>query len=735
MTSVPHSLMLGAAFAAMAASPAFADQVFNRIASFPIVRNMPADRDAKSKTVAEIIAATADGNLLAYTDAEQKALGLIDITDPAAPRPAGFVPLTGEPTSVSIRGRKAFVAVDTSPSKDKPSGHLATVDLDRKTVDGTCDLQGQPDSVKATPDGRFLAIAIENERDENKDKGKLPQLPGGNLTIVGLTAAGTVDCATRRVVDLVGLATVAPEDPEPEFVDVNRLGQAVLTLQENNHVVIVDVATGAIVRSFPAGAVSLAGVDTKRDGVIDPSGKLDAMKREPDAAAWLDDDRFVTANEGDYEGGSRGFTIFRKDGTVEFDSGAMLEHLAIRFGHYPERRSSAKGAEPEGVEAATFGSDRLFFVAAERASLVFVFRDKGPGQAPEFLQVLPAGAGPEGLVAIPGRNLLIVTSEADGGADGLARPHVMIYRRAEGTAAYPTIESVGKGDLPLAWGALSGLAADATVPGRLYAVTDSVYATSRILEIDATARPAKITGAITLTKDGKPAGFDIEGIAVRPAGGFWLASEGNPERKDGALKDILIRVAADGRVEEEILLPEEIAKHAVRFGFEGVAVTGSGADETVWLAVQREWKDDPKGFAKILSYTPATKAWGVLRYPLDPVREGWIGLSELTATGDGGFVVIERDNQFGDAAIKTLKSFSVKGLKAAVPGSAEIPVVAKSLVRNLVPDLQAPKGYVLDKIEGFAIDAAGNAFVVSDNDGVDGSSGETQFIPLGKLTR
>lgn len=52
---------------------------------------------------------------------------------------------------------------------------------------------------------------------------------------------------------------------------------------------------------------------------------------------------------------SRGFTIFRKDGTVECDCGKLLEHLAIQLGHYPERRSGAKGTEPEGVEAAEFG--------------------------------------------------------------------------------------------------------------------------------------------------------------------------------------------------------------------------------------------------------------------------------------------------------------------------------------------------------------------------------------------
>jgi hypothetical protein len=34
---------------------------------------------------------------------------------------------------------------------------------------------------------------------------------------------------------------------------------------------------------------------------------------------WLDDDRLVTANEGDYEGGSRGFTIFSKRGEVLYE--------------------------------------------------------------------------------------------------------------------------------------------------------------------------------------------------------------------------------------------------------------------------------------------------------------------------------------------------------------------------------------------------------------------------------
>jgi hypothetical protein len=720
----------------LASLPADAQErpVFNRIATFEAVRNLPPDRDPARKSIAEIVTAAADGQLLIYVDGEQNALGFVDITDPAAPRPAGFLPTEGETTSVVAHGPRAYFVSDTSPAKDRPSGFAAAIDIASRRIVGRCELSGQPDATAVTRDGRFLVIAIENERDERLDRGRLPQLPPGNLTIIPLSAEG-LDCAGLRRVDLTGLAEVAPEDPEPEFVDVNARGEAVVTLQENNHIVIVDVASGRVLRHFSAGAVTLAQVDARRDGVIRPTQALEAVRREPDAVKWLDEMRFVTANEGDYQGGSRGFTIFNVSGAVEFDSGNTIEHLAIRLGHFPERRAGNRGAEPEGIEVATFGADRLIFVGLERASLVLVYRDRGPGQAPEFLQALPSGVGPEGLVAIPARNLLVAAGEVDNPETGL-RSTLTIYRLGPGPARYPTILSEdGPDGTPIPWGALSGLAADRSVPGRLHAVTDGFYAEAQILTIDATRPgPARIVASTTVTQNGQPAAdLDIEGIAVRAGGGFWLVSEGNPERAERPTENRLLRVSAAGAIEEDIRLPGEIARHAVRFGFEGVAVTGEGADETVVIAVQREWRDDPKGLAKILVYRPGERRWGVLRYPLGETPRGWMGLSEITAAGPDRFVVIERNNQWGEGAIKRLYAFSIAGLVPAAPGAAEVPVVAKRLVRDVVPDLAAPGGVVLEKLEGFAIDVAGDAYAVTDNDGLDGSSGETQFLRLGRL--
>jgi hypothetical protein len=723
------------ALATLVTLPAAAQQppVFHRIATIEANRMLPPERDRNARSIAEIVAASADGNTLIYTDGEQRGIGFVDIADPARPRPAGFVAIEGEPTSVTVRGGLAFAVADTSPDKVNPSGFVAAIDIAARRITQRCELGGQPDSVAASPDGRFLAIVIENERDEQLNRGAMPQLPPGNLTIVPITAAG-LDCNAIRRVDLTGLAEVAPTDPEPEFVDINSRGEAVVTLQENNHLVIVDLATGRVVNHFSAGRVTLDQVDGRRDGVIRPNQRLENLVREPDAVKWLDDERFVTANEGDMVTGSRGFSIFNRNGTVEWDSGNFLEHLAIRIGHYPELRSANRGNEPEGVEVGTFNGQRLIFIGSERASMITVWRDEGPGRAPTFLQVLPTGVAPEGLLAIPSRGLFVAAAEADNPETGL-RSALVIYRLGDGPARYPTIESAnGPDGTPIPWGALSGVAADRTTPGRLFAITDSFYAEAQILTIDATRTPALIVSGMVVTRDGQPAaGLDIEGIAVRADGSFWLAHEGNPERQQNPDRSALLRVSATGAIEQRIEMPEALGAPMSRFGFEGVAITGEGAEETVWLAVQREGRDDPRGRTRILRYRVASGDWGVLHYPLDETPAGWMGLSEIAAIGPDRFVVIERNNQWGERAVKRLYEFSVAGLTPAAPGAAEVPVVTKRLVRDVVPDLAATGGIVLEKLEGFTVDAAGDAFAVTDNDGVQGTSGETQFLRLGRI--
>ena len=59
--------------------------------------------------------------------------------------------------------------------------------------------------------------------------------------------------------------------------------------------------------------------------------------------------------------------------------------------------------------------------------------------------------------------------------------------------------------------------------------------------------------------------------------------------------------------------------------------------------------------------------------------------------------------------------------------------VEKTLVKDLVPYLEAPGGLLYEKIEGMALMDDGNVYVCNDNDGVDDNSGETQLLNVGGI--
>lgn len=718
------------------------EQQFERLATFAVCENTSCDRDVVELTAAEIVAASEDGRTLVYTDSPNASVGFVDITTPSKPKALGALKLDGEPTSVAVHGPWALVAVNTSASFANPSGYLGVFDLKAcAKAPETCvaktklALAGQPDSIAVSPDHRYAAIVIENERDEdvtvNGVEGGLPQAPSGSLQVLKLH--GAPQHWSLRSVDLSGLSAYAPEDAEPEYVSINELNVAAVTLQENNHIVLLHLPTARVIKDFSAGEVDLRNVDTDNEGLLEPIYALEDVAREPDAVAWLNPLAFATANEGDLFGGSRGFSIFGAGGNVLFDSGNELEYIALAHGHYPDDRGDNKGVEPEGIATARFGRREYLFVGMERANLTAVYEVQ-PFKRPRFVQALPSGIGPEGLLAIPRRNLFVIASEDD---ESL-RSTLSIFELKGRRASYPTIVSELRkrgplaGKAPIGWVALSALAADRNDPTRLYSVHDSYLEQSRIYTIDASKQPARITDEIVLKRDGAAVSYDIEGLTQRANGGFWLASEGSGTALGGT-PNLLVEVTANGKVEREIPLPPEVASLKRSNGYEGVAVTGRGAAEQVYLAIQREWTSDPAGFARIARYTPATNEWRFFYYPLDAVESpagGWVGLSEIVALDDDRLLVLERDNQAGaDARIKRLYVIAVKGVTPAKHGGA-IPILKKSLARDLIDDLAAPAGSLQEKVEGVTVASDGSIYIVTDNDGVDGNTGETQFIRL-----
>jgi Esterase-like activity of phytase len=723
-------------------------QRYHRLATYPVYENRPPAEPIDAETVAEISAVSDDGNILVHTDAPAKRIGFINISDPAKPVGLGTLSLAelgdadDQPTSVIVRGDYVLVVVDTTGTDTTggdfagPAGRVDVVRLSDRTRVRSIDLQGQPDSIALSKDRRFAAIAMENQRDEEftptgGEEGDLPQAPTGFVQILDIE--GEPDAWQPRRVDFdveavraAGLD--APEDLEPEYVSINSRDQIAVSMQENNGIAIIDGRTGEVTSIFSAGTQAVSGIDTADDGAIDQTGSIEETPREPDAIGWIGDAHLATANEGDWKGGTRGWTIFdAATGEVVWDAGNTVEQLAVRTGLHVESRADSKGPEPEGLAITELDGTPVALVASERSNFVAVY-DISDVAAPKFRQLLPTTPGPEGVVAIPQRNLLVVSSESDD-AEAHVRASVGIYGYGEafadkGGTPFPSIVSGDVDGVPIPWGALGALTADPLEENRLLTSTDIAYGPTRVLGVDVAQSPALIDSEIVVTEDGSPVTLDVEGIAGRPDGGFVLAVEG----EEGPGNE-LVRVAVDGTVEEHITLPEDIAAGLGGQGLEGVAVEG----DTVWVALQREVKGDPEGVARIGRYTPDGAKWEWFGYPLEStdVDGDWIGLSEITVH-NGALLVLERDKLNGpDARLKAVYRVDIPD-GAGVGSAGEAPkALTKTLVRDLLPDLQATNGWVQEKVEGMAVGGNGKLYIVTDNDGLDDANGETVFLDLG----
>ena len=214
----PPTTVTGGVAAAAAAS--------TRVATFPVFEN---NADPGAETVAEIVAATADGKTLVYTDAVQGAVGFVDIHRPVDP-PARRHRSTSaaSPTSVAVL-RAATRWSRSTPARRSPPERPAAGDRHRhpRRSSRRSTSAASPIRSRSAPTHRFLAIVIENERDEDVTvdgvEGGLPQTPPGYLVVIVDLQRPRRRAGVRQDVTLTGLADVRyPDDPEPEFVDINH---------------------------------------------------------------------------------------------------------------------------------------------------------------------------------------------------------------------------------------------------------------------------------------------------------------------------------------------------------------------------------------------------------------------------------------------------------------------------------------------------------------------------------
>lgn len=744
--------------------------------------------------IAEIVTASPDGRTLAFSDAAGGRVGFVDITDPAHPAPLAVVITGGEPTSVAFAGDYVVAAVITTPpqvgqlapdpSAPANAGRLFVIDASHPAtpvVLGTVPLGFQPDSVKLLRQGgRLIAVVcIENQPIVVGADGLVvdEDLPGFPTTgasypqdrsLPGLVQVVSIDLANvanSTVADvplpaarLAAAGMLFPADPQPEFVAVHGTTVAV-TLQENNGIAIVDIRNPrapSLVRVFATGSAAERTADLSDDDAIafvqgypssigvsiqaptDGSGRpVAGGPLQPDALAFSSDGSVIfTADEGElaYTGG-RGFSAFALDGQRVFTDGGELERLAVVFGQYPDGRSDARGIEVEGVTVARFGRRDFAFFLSERGSFMAVYDVSEPRQ-PRFVQLLPTGISPEGVVAIPGRDLVVTADEVSG--------TLSIFR---GQSTFPF--DSGR-PLPFSlegpFGALSGLDAS---PFGAFAVPDDALPTT-IYHVGLGGPLAPVLPLIPVRRDGVPARYDGEGIVRDRSilatssffGGFFLASEGNGTSRP----NLIVQTSLFGDVLREIQLPRNIDAAADASlggravgaigggrmrsnGFEGLTLSADG--RYLYACIQRSFSGEAATHTRIARYdleqirsgsAPSLGLrfggdWEFFYYPLEAATgAGFIGLSEICGTDDGTFLVIERDQGVGtETRLKAVYALRVDGLVADSDGQPGEAVGSDTVRKALVIDAQA-EFFPFEKVEGLAL-LRGDLWVGLDNDG------------------
>ncbi len=227
---------------------------------------------------------------------------------------------------------------------------------------------------------------------------------------------------------------------------------AVVTLQENNAVVVVDLATSppalrAANGVLGLGLVNVPDQDVKRN---DPTATSPAkfvqplaVEREADGVALATlagTPCFVTADEGDTYGpdyttasdlrqrGGRTLSVFRlSDGALLGDTGNALDfacNAAGRWGAFLESsRARRGGCEPENLDVTSFGDRVLAVVGLERANAVALVDLTHPAYPSVIdlagiggLSAATARTAPEGIKirTVGGRTYAFVAFELSG---------------------------------------------------------------------------------------------------------------------------------------------------------------------------------------------------------------------------------------------------------------------------------------------------------------------------------
>ncbi|MCH2559338.1 MAG: choice-of-anchor I family protein [Alcanivorax sp.] len=273
------------------------------------------------ESAAEIPAYHAGSQRLFVVNANKGALDILSLADPANPTLEDTlltddISAGSEVNSVAVHGDLVAIAVQAGTKTD--TGFLALYDATTLERVSFVPVGALPDMVAFTPDGHYVLTA--NEGEPNDDYSVDPE---GSISVIDIRdpadpveARATFTAFNGQQADLkaAGVRIYGPNanvarDLEPEYIAIaDDSATAWVTLQENNALAKLDIASATVTDILPLGEKDLS-LDGNGIDASDEDGEINIRTfdgvvglYQPDAihaysaggSTWL-----VTANEGD----------------------------------------------------------------------------------------------------------------------------------------------------------------------------------------------------------------------------------------------------------------------------------------------------------------------------------------------------------------------------------------------------------------------------------------------------
>jgi len=217
---------------------------------------------------AEISAVDKESKRLFVTNGAKNTIDIVDISNPKKVKLVKSVDFTalGSSGIQSVAAKNGIVVVASAGASKTAPGILFVMDVNGKMVKGLpagLTVGALPDSVTISSDGKYAISANEGEpKDYCLVNGALPETsdPKGSISIVDLEATPptvkTVDFTSfaqrKNAIIYAGGRIFGPgasveQDLEPEYAAISADSTtAYVTLQENNSIATVDLATATI---------------------------------------------------------------------------------------------------------------------------------------------------------------------------------------------------------------------------------------------------------------------------------------------------------------------------------------------------------------------------------------------------------------------------------------------------------------------------------------------------------